>query len=129
MKSVWAVAAGALFIIGVTTVVDVVLHVAGAYPPLGQPINDAQALLGTSYRIAIGIAGAWLTAKLAPHRPMKHALILGGIGAALGLVGLIVTWNKDLGPRWYPVAHFVLALPETWVGGWIYTRRAARRAD
>lgn len=122
-RSIWAVVASALFIIIVTTVIDVVLHLLGAYPPMDQPINDAQSVLGTSYRIVIGIAGGWLTARMAPRRPMKQALALGCIGAALGLVGLLVTWNKSLGPRWYPVAHVVLAIPETWIGGKIFESR------
>src|SRR5215470_6848585 len=116
LRSVWSVAAGALIIIVVTTIVDVMLHVVGFYPPLGQPINHAQSLVGTSYRIVIGIVGAWVTACLAPARPMKHALILGYIGTTLGIVGVIATWNQALGPRWYPIAHVVLAIPEVWVG-------------
>ena len=128
MKSAWAVAAGALFIVGLTTIVDVVLHLAGDYPPMNEPIDNAQAVLGTSYRIVIGIAGAWLTARLAPSRPMRHAMILGCIGAGLGLIGLVITWNTELGPRWYGVAHVVLALPETWIGGRIYETRQARIA-
>jgi len=128
MKSVWAVTAGALFVVGVTTIFDVVLHLAGAYPPMNEPIDNAQAVLGTSYRIVIGIAGAWLTARLAPRRPMWHAMILGCIGAGLGLIGLVFTWNMELGPRWYGVAHVVLALPETWIGGRIYQARHVRIA-
>jgi len=128
MKTVWAVTAGALFVVGVTTIVDVVLHLAGAYPPMNEPIDNAQAVLGTSYRIVIGIAGAWLTARLAPSRPMWHAMILDSIGAGLGLIGLVFTWNTELGPRWYGVAHVMLALPETWIGGRIYQARQARIA-
>ena len=40
-KSVWPVAAGLIFIIGVTTLVDIVLHLAGVYPPMNQPIDDS----------------------------------------------------------------------------------------
>src|SRR5262245_16384546 len=125
-RSLWAVVAGALVIIGVTTLIDVALHVAGFYPPFGQPIDDAQSVVGTSYRIMIGIAGAWLTARLAPDRPMKHALILGCTGTALGLAGAVATWNKGLGPRWYSIAHVVLAIPEVWVGAKIHELRSAR---
>ena len=54
---------------------------------------------------------------------MKHALILGVVGTILGLVGVLVTWNKGLGPHWYPVALMVLAVPQCWVGGKIYESR------
>jgi len=63
-----------LFIIIITTLVDIVLHVIGVFPPMDQR-STRLALLATSYRIIIGVGGAWLTARLAPERPMKHALI------------------------------------------------------
>ena len=100
-QSLWAVVAGAVVAIVATTLVDVVLHIAHVFPPINDPINDALALLATSYRIVIGVAGAWLTARLAPDKPLKHALILGYLGVALGLVGVVATWNKGLGPHWY----------------------------
>jgi hypothetical protein len=119
-RSVWAVAAGLVTIIVVTTVVDVILHAVRVFPPMDQPIDNVRALIATSYRIAISIGGAWLTASLAPDRPMKHALILGALGTVLGLVGVVATWNLGLGPRWYPIALAVLAIPQCWVGGKIH---------
>src|SRR6266704_3380647 len=119
-RSIWAVVAGVLFIIVVTTLVDVVLHVTHVFPPMNQPINDALALLATSYRVVISVGGAWLTARLAPEQPMKHALILGVVGTVLGLIGVVATWNLGLGPRWYPIALAALAIPQCWIGGKIY---------
>ena len=104
--------AGVLVIIAATTLVDIALHVTGVFPPLGQPINDALALLATSYRVVISVGGAWLTATLAPEKPVKYAMILGYVGVVLGLVGLVATWNLELGPRWYPIALVVLAIPQ-----------------
>ena len=121
-KSIWAVVAGVLVIIIVTTLVDIVLHTVGVFPPIEEPINDALALLATSYRIVISIGGAWLTARLAPDKPMKHALILGLVGTVLGLVGVVATWNRGLGPRWYPIALAVLAIPQCWLGGRLHGR-------
>jgi hypothetical protein len=126
-KSVWAVAAGLLFIIGVTTLVDIVLHLVGVYPPMDQPIDNPLALLATIYRIVISIAGAWLTARLAPNQPMKHAMALGYVGVGLSLVGLVATWNLGLGPRWYPIALVVLTIPQCWAGGQIYEARSRQR--
>ena len=126
-RSVWAVVAGVLFIIVVTTLVDIVLHAIHAFPPTGQPMNDALALLATSYRIVISVAGAWLTARLAPDKPMKHAMILGLVGLVLGLVGVVATWNLGLGPRWYPILLVVLAIPQCWAGGRIYEMQSGRR--
>jgi len=121
--SVWSVVAGVLFVVLVTTLVDVALHLTGVYPPVSEPIDDRLALLATAYRVVISVAGAWLTARLAPERPMKHAMILGGVGVVLGMIGLIATWNQGLGPRWYPVALVVLAIPQCWAGGKLYESR------
>ena len=126
-KSIWAVVAGFLVIVVVTTLVDIVLHAIGVFPPMNQPINDALALLATSYRIVISVGGAWLTARLAPDKPMKHAMILGVVGTVLGLVGVVATWNRGLGPRWYPIALAVLAIPQCWVGGRLYVMRSGKR--
>lgn len=126
-RSIWAVAAGVIFIVGVTTLVDIALHAAGVYPPMDKPIGNRLALLATSYRIVISIAGAWLTARLAPEKPMKHALWLGYVGVVLGLAGLAATWNLGLGPRWYPIALVVLAIPQCWAGGRIFEMQSGKR--
>ena len=128
-KSIWAIVAGILFGAGVTTVIDVLLHVFGVFPPLSQPINDAHAALATSYRIVIGIAGAWLTARLAPGKPMKHAMILGVLGTVVALIGVVVTWNRGLGPRWYSVALAVLGMPQCWVGARLFIMQSAKRSE
>jgi uncharacterized membrane protein len=125
-KSILAVFAGLVFVIVVTTLVDVVLHLAGVYPPMDRPMNDSQAVMATAYRIVISIAGAWLTARLAPDRPMKHAMALGYVGTVLGLVGVIASWGKGMGPAWYPIALTVLAVPQCWLGGRIYESRSAK---
>ena len=126
-QSIWAVVAGVLVIIVASTLVDIVLHALGIFPPIDQPINDSLALLATAYRVVISIGGAWLTARLAPDKPLKHAMILGLVGTVLGLVGVVATWNRGLGPRWYPVLLAVLAIPQCWVGGKLYEMRSGKR--
>jgi hypothetical protein len=126
-RSIWAVFAGVLFIIVVTTLVDIVLHVTGVYGPMTAPLTDGLAVLATAYRVVISVAGGWLTAKLAPAKPMKHALILGAVGVVLGLIGAVATWNKGMGPHWYPIALVVLAIPQCWAGGKIFEMRSGAR--
>ena len=123
LKSIWAVVAGVLFIIVISTLFDLLLHVVHVYPPMDQPLTDGLALLASSYRLVISIAGAYLTARLAPGRPMRHALILGYVGVVLGLIGAVATWNLGLGPHWYPVSLVVVAVPQCWAGGWLFTQR------
>jgi len=127
-KSIWAVVAGVLVIIVVTTIVDIVLHAAGVFPPMNVPIDDRLSLIATSYRVLISIGGAYLTARLAPERPMKHAMILGVVGTVLGAVAAVATWDNGLGPHWYPIALAALAIPQCWAGGKLYELQLRARA-
>jgi len=127
MKSAVAVVAGLVFILVLTTFVDLLLHIVGVYPSMDKPIDDTLAAMATAYRVVISVAGAWLTARLAPQKPLKHAMILGLVGVVLGLIGVVATWNMGLGPRWYPIALTVLGLPQCWLCGKLYEMQAARR--
>lgn len=91
LKAIGAVVVGVVFIIVVTTLVNILLHAAGAFPLRGKPPTDAHALLAGSSRLVIGIAGAYLTALLAPDRSLRHAIILGFVGVILGLAGVVGT--------------------------------------
>jgi len=122
-RSVWAIVVGVLFVVVLTTGVDIVLHATGVFGPWAEPMDQADAVLALSYRIVISVAGAWLTARLAPGSPMKHAMALGLVGVVLATFGAVATWNLGLGPRWYPVSLIVCAIPQCWVGGRIYQSR------
>jgi hypothetical protein len=66
------------------------------------------------------VAGGFVTARLAPDRPMRHAWILAGIGLAAGLAGVafyFIVGGAQLGPAWYPVSIAVEAIPCVWFGG------------
>jgi len=54
-------------------------------------------------------------------------MLLGCVGVVLGLVGVVTTWNVQLGPRWYPISLLVLAMPQSWVGGKIQEIRSGKR--
>lgn len=118
-RSIGAIFAGLVLIFVLSLVTDIVMHATGVYPSWFQPMSDSLFVLATAYRIVYSVLGCYLAARLAPNRPMSHALILGAIGFVLSLVGLVATWNKgpEFGPRWYPIALVVLSLPLAWVGG------------
>jgi hypothetical protein len=59
---------------------------------------------------------------------MRHALIGGCIGIALGTLGAVVTWNRNLGPHWYPIALIVLAIPQSWLGAKLFLRKASNHS-
>src|ERR1700730_18520276 len=118
-RSVAAVVAGIVVGVVLTLITDLVLHAIGVFPPWGQPVSDGPLVLATAYRIVFGVVGSYVAARLAPDRPMRHAMIAGFVGFVVSIVGAIVTWNKGpaFGPHWYPLALVVLAIPTAWVGG------------
>lgn len=122
-KSIGAVVAGLFFIIIVSTLVDIVLHLVHVYPEVGVRMTDGLAVLASAYRLVIGIAGAYLTARLSPGRPMRDTLVLGCVGTVLGVLGVVMTWDMDLGPRWYAISLAVVAVPQCWFGGWLRERQ------
>ena len=118
-RSILALLAGFVLVVVLSILTDVILHAAGVYPPLGQPTPDGLLLIATIYRTIFGIAGSYLTARLAPYGPMGHAMLGGAIGLVLATIGAAVSWShpEKFGAHWYPVALVVLALPTAWAGG------------
>jgi len=120
-RSIGAILAGFVFVFILSLGTDQLLHMTGVFPPWGASMvgYDAALLLATAYRIIFVIAGSYVTARLAPGRPMQHALLGGLIGLALSIVGAAVTWNGGpaFGPHWYPLALVVTVLPTAWAGG------------
>ena len=112
-----AVLAGFLAVIVLSLGTDAALFATGIFPPRGQPMSDALYLLATAYRTIYGIAGSYIMARLAPDRPMGHALAGGVIGLAVSTAGAIATWGSVPGPRWYPLALIATAMPIAWAGG------------
>ena len=125
-KSVWAIVAGFLLVVILSIGTDVVLHRLGIYPALGQRMDDRLFVWATAYRTLYGIFGSYLTARLAPNRAMGHALLGAGIGMIIGTAGAVATWNKDLGPHWYPVALVVGGIPCAWIGAKIREAQIAK---
>ncbi len=120
-KSIGAVLAGFIFIVITHTATDAILEGAGVLPKGNLFVGTGLILIVIGYRAVFSLIGCYLTAKLAPRHPMKHALILGLIGLVLSSVGAIVA--ADLGPAWYAWTLAVIALPIAWLGGKLYELR------
>lgn len=130
LKSIGAVLAGAIVGIALSLATDAAMHALHIFPPLGTPMTDSRLLaLATLYRTLYGVIGAYVTAWLAPSRPMLHAFILGILGEVASIAGVVATWNDTdkYGPHWYPIALVVLALPPALFGAWLYERRQRRQ--
>ena len=124
IRSTLAVLAGFLTVVVLSLATDQLFHVLHVYPPWGDPMWDPRLnLLALTYRTVYTIGAGYLTAKLAPHRPARHAAVLGIFGLIGGIAGVIGTMNLELGPRWYPIAIAVTAFPCVWLGGRIAAPR------
>lgn len=116
-RSILAVLVGLLAGAALSLGTDVALQKAGVFPTFGQPMNDSLLALATAYRTVYSVIGCYIMARLAPNRPMQHALAGGFVGVLLSTVGAVTTWNHNFGPHWYPIALVVLAMPCAWLGG------------
>lgn len=116
LKSIGAVIAGFALLVILSITMDSILEKAGVMktePFVENPVWLIAIII--LYRTIFNTFGCYLTARLAPNNPMKHAIILGIIGVVLTIVGLIAMW--DVPPRWYPISLIVLTLPAAWLGG------------
>ena len=128
-KSILSILAGFVVVVAISIGTDVILELTGVLPKIGTRLSDSQALLATVYRTIYGVVGSYVTARLAPNKPMKHALIGGAIGIVIATIGAAVTWNHvpSLGPHWYPVSLIIGALPTAWLGAQIYIMQTGSR--
>lgn len=127
-RSIGAVLAGFVAVVVLSLGTDQVMHMLGVYPPWGQTMYEpALNLLALGYRIVYTILGSYLTARLAPHSPMRHAWVLGFIGLAFGTLGAVATIPMNLGPAWYPIAIALTALPCAWLGGVLSLKQPSGR--
>lgn len=119
-KSVGAIAAGLVLGMVLSVATDIILEKTGFMKT--QPFSDNASwviVLIILYRTIYNILGCYLAAKLAPGRPMRHAMIIGVIGFVLCIAGAIVMW--DVPPRWYSIWLIILVLPAAWLGGKLAT--------
>lgn len=118
LQSIGAVLAGLIFIFVSHSTVDYILESTGIFSSPDQGFHTTwMVVTATIYRTLLSIVAAFITARLAPSQPMKHALILGFVGLALSTAAAIIVIPMDLSPAWYPIALALLAVPSAWVGG------------
>ncbi len=117
-RSFGAVLAGALTGIILSVGTDTIMRATGIFPAQSGLLSNSLFILAAAYRTLYGIAGAYIAARLAPFRPMAHAMVLGAAGVAVNIAGTAATWNKgaEFGPHWYPLSLVVLAMPTAWLG-------------
>ena len=79
---------------------DGLMRALGVFP-LMPPMKYSFFALATVYRTLFGVIGGYLTARIAPTKPMMHAFVLGATGLVASIAGAVASWNKlpELGPK------------------------------
>lgn len=72
------------------------------------------------YRFIFNVAGCYLTARLAPDKPMKHVIIIGIIGTVLSIVGAVAMWEQAI--PLYNITIILMSLPSAWLGGKLFLK-------
>ena len=119
-KSIGAFIAGLVVIFVLSYGTDAVLESMGILSRGSLPMYGSELLIASIlvYRLVYSVIGCYVTARLAPNRPMNHAIALGIFGFIGSFAGAIA--GQNLGPAWYSWTLVVLALPCAWFGGKVY---------
>ena len=130
-KSIGAVLAGFILTLILTRGLDILLESTGIFPSVEEQQKHGfnilwMNILAIIYRVVFTIIGGYVTAKLAPSKPMKHVLILGIIGTIIAIIGNIVVANipemANVLPLWFSIALVITAFPSIWIGGKLATK-------
>jgi|SRR5215211_6619897 len=123
-KSIGAVLAGLIAIVVLSNGTDTMLETIGVFPPIAVQREQGfgtmwMVMLALVYRSIYIVVGGYVAAALAPNRPIRHAIALGIVGIALGILGAIATWGVT--PAWFSISLVILGLPCVWLGGKLKT--------
>jgi hypothetical protein len=119
LRSVGAVLGGFVTVVVLSIGGDIIVYGLGLARQ-GQVMSDQMFVLAAAYRAVFTLAGGYVTARLAPDRPMAHVWVLAGIGLLAGLAGVVGYYTARspmLGPAWYAISIPVMAIPCVWLGG------------
>jgi hypothetical protein len=116
-RSIGAIAAGFVLVVVLSIGADILFRALfpGSFDAAGRSTAGTVLLVTLGYVTVFAITGAYLTARLAPNRPLGHALTLGAIAFILSLPATIAAW--DSAPVWYHIGALALILPASWLGG------------
>ncbi len=114
LRRIGSVVAGFVAIVVLSVATDEVLHRTGVMPRAAL-FDTGLLILAVAYRSLFSVIGCYLAGRLAPDRPVGHALALGVVGVVVSAAGTMA--GRDLGPLWYGASLAVLSLPLSWMGG------------
>ena len=116
-RSLLAIATGFVLIALLSFGTDVALKSAmpSLYEADGSTSSVPLLVLTIAYVGLYATAGCYLAARMAPSRPMRHAVILGILGVVFNIAGAIAMWHTA--PVWYHGVSLLLVMLWAWLGG------------
>lgn len=119
LKSIGAILAGFLLGALLSIGADYLMEITGMMSMEHfKQSSIAIIVLVIAYRFIFNVTGCYLTAALAPDKPMKHVLIIGIIGTVLSIVGALAMWDKAM--PFYNITIILMSLPSAWLGGKLF---------
>ncbi len=132
LRSVGAVVAG-YFLTALLTAGTIAV-LAALFPESYVATDRAWVIFNIVYGCAFAVLGGYITARLAPSRPLAHAVALGLIMAVLAIMTSLATAGAPpdpevaASPAWYYPVLALTVVPSVALGGWLQSRRAGPRA-
>jgi hypothetical protein len=122
LRSIGAIAAGLLTLVVLCVLTDALLVAIHLLPSPQAHHPYALVSLGvvTFYCAVYTLVGGYVTARLAPTRPVAHAVILGVLGMALSTLGTMNSWQ--IGNGWNAITLVAEGIPLCWLGALIWTQ-------
>jgi hypothetical protein len=122
LRSIGAVAAGLLTLAVLCVLTDALLVAIHLLPSPQAQHPYALVSLGVVifYCTVYSLVGGYVTARLAPTRPVAHAVVLGMLGMALSTLGTMNSWQ--IGNGWNAITLVAEGIPLCWLGALIYTQ-------
>lgn len=98
------------------------------FPASYNPENLEWVIFNVLYGCAFAVIGGYVAARLAPTRPMAHAIVLGLLMAVFAVItGYAVSVTPPSPeyanqPGWYYPVLAITVLPSILLGAWLYVR-------
>ena len=117
LKSIGVILLAFVVIAILSTLTDLLLESIGVLPDPKKGLFVIWAILLTLfYRGVYTIFAGFIVAKLAPSKPMLHAIILGIIGILITVIAISSPSFSDKAPLWFGFTLAVITIPCLWLG-------------
>lgn len=129
MRSILAVVAGSVVWMVTALGTDVLIHrlAPGWFDAQGRVDAVGVLLLMMCYALGFSILGGYVTAAIARRKEVQHALALGLLQLAMGVVATVNFWHTA--PAWYHLMFLALLVPANVFGGYLRVARGGRAPE